>query len=69
VKYAGRHLPALSEAWHGLNGDIWTRFDLGAMAAYPAQRQAVATIGPGPAADSLAAKDIREAARELCGGA
>lgn len=45
LKYAGKHLPAPGEAWYGLNGDIWTRFDLGAMAAYHAQREAVATIG------------------------
>jgi NDP-sugar pyrophosphorylase family protein len=45
LKYAGKHLPAPGEAWYGLNGDIWTRFDLGAMAAYHAQRQALATIG------------------------
>ncbi|MBV8542852.1 MAG: nucleotidyltransferase family protein [Pseudonocardiales bacterium] len=45
LKYAGRHLPAPDEAWYGLNGDIWTRFDLGAMAAYHAQREVVATIG------------------------
>lgn len=45
LKYAGKHLPAPGEAWYGLNGDIWTRFDLGAMATYHAQQQAVATIG------------------------
>ncbi|MGH3889229.1 MAG: nucleotidyltransferase family protein [Pseudonocardiaceae bacterium] len=45
LKYAGKHLPAPGEAWFALNGDIWTRFDLGAMAAYHAEREAVATIG------------------------
>lgn len=45
LRYAGKHLPAPGEAWYGLNGDVWTRFDLGAMAAYHAQRQAVATLG------------------------
>ena len=45
LKYAGKHLPAADEPWYALNGDIWTRFDLTEMAAYHAERQAVATIG------------------------
>ncbi|TDE16081.1 nucleotidyltransferase family protein [Jiangella asiatica] len=45
LKYAGKHLPHPDQSWYALNGDIWTRFDLGAMAAYNAERQAVATIG------------------------
>lgn len=45
LKYAGRHLPDSSAAWYALNGDIWTRFDLQAMVAYHAEREAVATIG------------------------
>jgi NDP-sugar pyrophosphorylase family protein len=45
LKYAGRHLPATDSAWYALNGDIWTRFDLRAMAAYHVERAAVATIG------------------------
>lgn len=45
LKHAGKHLPALDEPWYALNGDIWTRFDLAGMAAYHAERQAVATIG------------------------
>jgi NDP-sugar pyrophosphorylase family protein len=45
LKYAGRHLPIPGADWYALNGDIWTRFDLGAMAACHAQRQVLATIG------------------------
>ncbi|WP_026877340.1 nucleotidyltransferase family protein [Jiangella gansuensis] len=45
LKYAGKHLSRPDEGWYALNGDIWTRFDLRAMAAYHAERQAVATIG------------------------
>ncbi|MGH3833230.1 MAG: nucleotidyltransferase family protein [Pseudonocardiaceae bacterium] len=45
LKYAGKHLPAPTEAWYGLNGDVWTRFDLNGMAACHARREAVATIG------------------------
>lgn len=45
LKNAGKHLPAPGETWFALNGDIWTRFDLTAMAAYHAEREVVATIG------------------------
>ncbi|HWC81543.1 MAG TPA: nucleotidyltransferase family protein [Pseudonocardiaceae bacterium] len=45
LKYAGKHLPSPEDAWYALNGDIWTRFDLRAMTAYHAERNAVATIG------------------------
>ncbi len=45
LKHAGKHLPAPDDVWYGLNGDIWTRFDLDAMAAYHTEREAVATIG------------------------
>jgi NDP-sugar pyrophosphorylase family protein len=44
LKYAGKHLPDPDSAWYALNGDIWTRFDLAAMAARHAEREAVATI-------------------------
>ena len=44
LKYAGRHLPEQGQAWYALNSDIWTRFDLRAMAAHHAERLAVATI-------------------------
>jgi NDP-sugar pyrophosphorylase family protein len=45
LKYAGKYLPAPDEAWFALNGDVWTRFELGAMATYHFEREAVATIG------------------------
>jgi NDP-sugar pyrophosphorylase family protein len=45
LKYAGKHLPSPGDPWYALNGDIWTRFDLHAMAAYHVERNAVATIG------------------------
>jgi NDP-sugar pyrophosphorylase family protein len=45
LKYAGKHLPEPASPWYALNGDIWTRFDLTAMAAHHAEREAVATIG------------------------
>jgi NDP-sugar pyrophosphorylase family protein len=45
LKYAGKHLPNPEGAWFALNGDIWTRFDLTAMAARHAGLDAVATIG------------------------
>lgn len=44
LKYAGRHLPEQGQPWYALNSDIWTRFDLQAMAAHHAERLAVATI-------------------------
>jgi NDP-sugar pyrophosphorylase family protein len=44
LKYAGKHLPAPGEAWFALNGDVWTRFDLGAMATRHVEREVVATI-------------------------
>lgn len=45
LKYAGGHLPEPADPWYAFNGDIWTRFDLRAMAAHHAERQAVATVG------------------------
>jgi NDP-sugar pyrophosphorylase family protein len=45
LKYAGKNLPSPADPWYALNGDIWTRFDLSAMAAYHQERHAVATIG------------------------
>ncbi len=44
LRYAGQHLPNPGERWYALNGDIWTRFSLRAMADYHAERQALATI-------------------------
>jgi NDP-sugar pyrophosphorylase family protein len=44
LRYAGKHLPNPGERWYALNGDIWTRFSLRAMADYHDERQAVATI-------------------------
>jgi NDP-sugar pyrophosphorylase family protein len=44
LRYAGTHLPSPGERWYALNGDIWTRFPLPAMADHHAERQAVATI-------------------------
>ncbi|AYY15175.1 nucleotidyltransferase family protein [Actinobacteria bacterium YIM 96077] len=45
LKYAGTHLPDQDAPWYALNGDIWTRFDLEAMADYHVERGAAATIG------------------------
>ncbi|PSL03169.1 nucleotidyltransferase-like protein [Haloactinopolyspora alba] len=45
LKFAGSHLPEPEHTWFALNSDIWTRFDLQAMAAHHVERHAVATIG------------------------
>ncbi|MGH3624096.1 MAG: nucleotidyltransferase family protein [Sciscionella sp.] len=45
LRFAGKQLPAPGDAWYALNGDVWTRFDLRAMAAYHVERNVVATIG------------------------
>lgn len=44
LKFAGKHLPAPSEPWYALNGDIWTRFSLRDMAAQHVERGAAATL-------------------------
>jgi NDP-sugar pyrophosphorylase family protein len=44
LRYAGQHLPQSAEPWYALNGDIWTRFSLPAMADYHAERRAAAAI-------------------------
>jgi NDP-sugar pyrophosphorylase family protein len=44
LKYAGKHLPSPGELWYALNGDIWTRFSLQAMAACHAEHDAIATL-------------------------
>lgn len=44
LKYAAASLPRPSEPWYAANGDIWTRFPLREMAAFHAERDAVATL-------------------------
>ncbi|GAA3096406.1 hypothetical protein GCM10020254_47040 [Streptomyces goshikiensis] len=44
LKYAARHLPHPDRPWYATNGDIWTRFSLREMAAFHAERGAVATL-------------------------
>ncbi|MFD4132463.1 NDP-sugar synthase [Streptomyces goshikiensis] len=44
LKYAARHLPYPDRPWYATNGDIWTRFSLREMAAFHAERGAVATL-------------------------
>ncbi|WP_435245978.1 nucleotidyltransferase family protein [Streptomyces sp. NRRL F-5630] len=44
LKFAAAHLPHADEPWYATNGDIWTRFGLRAMAAFHAERAAVATL-------------------------
>ena len=44
LKYAAAHLPAPEQPWYATNGDIWTRFSLRDMAAFHAERDAVATL-------------------------
>lgn len=44
LKYAAAALPRLHEPWFATNGDIWTRFSLREMAAFHAERGAVATL-------------------------
>ena len=44
LKYAAAHLPHPDQPWYATNGDIWTRFSLRDMAAFHAERDAVATL-------------------------
>jgi NDP-sugar pyrophosphorylase family protein len=44
LKYAAASLPRPDEPWYATNGDIWTRFPLREMAAFHAERDAVATL-------------------------
>lgn len=44
LKFAAAHLPHPDEPWYATNGDIWTRFSLRDMAAFHAERDAVATL-------------------------
>lgn len=44
LKFAAASLPRPEEPWYGTNGDIWTRFPLRDMAAFHAERGAVATL-------------------------
>lgn len=44
LKYAAASLPRPGEPWYATNGDIWTRFPLREMAAFHAERDAVATL-------------------------
>jgi NDP-sugar pyrophosphorylase family protein len=44
LKLAAASLPRPDEAWYATNGDIWTRFPLREMAAFHAERDAVATL-------------------------
>ncbi|MFG2992787.1 NDP-sugar synthase [Streptomyces sp. NPDC048257] len=44
LKYAARSLPHPDRAWYATNGDVWTRFSLREMAAFHAERDAVATL-------------------------
>lgn len=44
LKYAAASLPRPDEPWYATNGDIWTRFPLREMAAFAAERDAVATL-------------------------
>ena len=44
LKYAAASLPRPEEPWYATNGDIWTRFPLHDMAAFHAERDAVATL-------------------------
>ncbi|MCK8680558.1 MULTISPECIES: nucleotidyltransferase family protein [Streptomyces] len=44
LKYAAARLPHPEEPWYATNGDIWTRFPLREMAAFHAERDALATL-------------------------
>ncbi|MFD0356724.1 NDP-sugar synthase [Streptomyces sp. NPDC127110] len=44
LKFAARRLPRPDGAWYAANGDVWTRFPLREMAAFHAEREAVATL-------------------------
>ncbi|WP_165986700.1 nucleotidyltransferase family protein [Streptomyces sp. YIM 98790] len=44
LKYAAKALPRHDEPWYATNGDIWTRFSLRRMAAFHAERDAIATL-------------------------
>lgn len=44
LKYAAARLPRPDLPWYATNGDIWTRFPLRDMAAFHAERDAVATL-------------------------
>ncbi|MDT0441998.1 MULTISPECIES: nucleotidyltransferase family protein [unclassified Streptomyces] len=44
LKHAAAALPRPAEPWFATNGDIWTRFSLHEMAAFHAERDALATL-------------------------
>lgn len=44
LKFASTALPRPDQPWYALNGDIWTRFSLGRMADFHAERVATATL-------------------------
>ncbi|MFI1314433.1 NDP-sugar synthase [Streptomyces albidoflavus] len=44
LKYAATRLPDPGAPWYATNGDIWTRFPLGEMAAFHTERDALATL-------------------------
>ncbi|UED84794.1 nucleotidyltransferase family protein [Streptomyces profundus] len=44
LKHAAKALPRPDEPWFATNGDIWTRFSLREMAAFHAERDALATL-------------------------
>lgn len=44
LKFAAASLPRPDEPWYATNGDIWTRFSLGTMAAFHQERGADATL-------------------------
>lgn len=44
LKYAATALPHPDEPWFATNSDVWTRFSLGEMAAFHAEREATATL-------------------------
>ncbi|WP_308120363.1 nucleotidyltransferase family protein [Streptomyces bambusae] len=44
LKYAAARLPFPDRPWFATNGDVWTRFSLREMAAFHAERGAVATL-------------------------
>ncbi|WP_256105706.1 nucleotidyltransferase family protein [Streptomyces sp. ODS05-4] len=44
LKFAAARLPHPERPWYATNGDIWTRFPLREMAAFHAERDALATL-------------------------
>jgi NDP-sugar pyrophosphorylase family protein len=44
LRFAAASLPRPQEPWFATNGDVWTRFRLGEMAAFHNERETVATL-------------------------